>query len=376
MRVVVVGAGVFGLWTAASLRDEGAEVTVVDAYGPANSRSSSGDESRILRYGYGNDALYSRMARRSMEAWAALEFRTRPLWYRCGVLWLSSGDDPYVNATGATLQAEGLPIRELDQRELREGFPHIAAPDVPYAVLETASGAVLARQALVALARENEARGIPAVLQRAIPPDTDGPISRLRLADGNALEADVFVFACGPWLPALFPELLRDRIRPTRQVVVYFGAPDAELFGPRHTPAWIDFASGIYGIPDLEGRGVKVGVDAHGPLFDPDRGERVADQGSIDMARAWLERRFPAMVGAPVLETRVCQYENTSTGDFLIDRHPAQENVWIVGGGSGHGFKHGPAVGAYVAGLITGAAAVEPRFALAAKGTEPARRVF
>ena len=195
--------------------------------------------------------------------------------------------------------------------------------------------------------------------------------------DGTALSGDAFVFACGAWLPTVFPELLGQRIVPTRQVVMYFGtAAGDDRFTAPHTPAWVDFASGIYGVPDLEGRGVKVGIDTHGARFDPDTGDRSIDGESIDTARAWLRRRFPSMARAPLIESRVCQDQNTSTGDFLIDRHPEHENVWLVGGGSGHGFKHGPAVGEYVTRLITTNAAPEASFTLESKGTVAQRAVY
>jgi glycine/D-amino acid oxidase-like deaminating enzyme len=378
MHVVIVGAGVFGLWSAHALHAAGVEVTVVEAYGVANSRASSGDESRILRYGYGADALYTRMASASMAAWRGLEERQTdgtPLWHRCGVLWLAPDRDTYLDATIATLREQRLPMRICDSETLSARYPHLAAAETPRALLEPESGAILARRSLHALASELAKNGVRFVMRRALAL-AEAPAHAVRLDDGRVLRGDALVFACGPWLPKLFPEILHGRIRPTRQVVVYFGAPGGEQFGPRHTPAWIDFPSGIYGIPDLDGRGVKVGIDAHGPAFDPDTGDRVADAASIATARAWLERRFPAMRGAPVLETRVCQYENTSTGDFLIDRHPGRAGVWIVGGGSGHGFKHGPAVGAYVAGMVTGAGVAEPRFALATTGTDPARRIY
>jgi glycine/D-amino acid oxidase-like deaminating enzyme len=159
--------------------------------------------------------------------------------------------------------------------------------------------------------------------------------------------------------------------------VIYFGVPAGDArFGPPHTPAWVDFSAGIYGVPDLEGRGLKIGLDRHGPPFDPDRDDRVVDEGSIETARAWLAARMPAMAGAPVNESRVCQYENTATGDFLIDRHPRFENVWIAGGGSGHGFKHAPAVGEHVAALVQGVQQPEPRFMLASALTAPQRKVF
>jgi glycine/D-amino acid oxidase-like deaminating enzyme len=171
--------------------------------------------------------------------------------------------------------------------------------------------------------------------------------------------------------------VLAGRIRPTRQAVIYFGGPAGDdRFGPAHTPAWVDFGAGVYGIPDLEARGLKVGLDRHGPPFDPDRDDRIVDAASIETARRWLAKRMPAMAEAPVNESRICQYENTATGDFLIDRHPDFDNVWIAGGGSGHGFKHAPAVGEHVAALLRGDAKPEPRFALATKGTEPQRSVF
>jgi sarcosine oxidase len=76
-----------------------------------------------------------------------------------------------------------------------------------------------------------------------------------------------------------------------------------------------------------------------------------------------------------VVETEVCQYESTSSGDFLLDRHPAMSNVWLVGGGSGHGFKHGPAVGEYVTRLMGGAAG-EARFSWESKREAAARSVY
>jgi len=200
----------------------------------------------------------------------------------------------------------------------------------------------------------------------------------VRLDDGTDISGDRFVFACGAWLPSVFPDALAGRIRPTRQTVVYFGTPAGiDRFGPSRTPAWVDFSAGIYGVPDIDDRGLKVGIDEHGPSIDPDRDDRIVTEAAMERTRAWLERRFPAMKGAPIVEARVCQYENTSNGDFLIDRHPEHDNVWIVGGGSGHGFKHGPAVGEEAARLVLNEeAAAHPRFTLAGKSTDARRAVY
>jgi sarcosine oxidase len=378
--VVVIGAGAFGAWTAHHLSRAGARVTLVDAYGPGNSRSSSGDESRILRYGYGTDEIYSRLARKSREQWRELDARHGSglsLWHPCGVLWLAPEDDTYAADTRATLQRGHYPIELLDRSALRERYPHLDASDIGTAMLEPEGGVIMARRSIQALASELTRQGVRVTRGRVAKPSASGRVPAVQLADGQTLMGDTFVFACGAWLPSVFPALLGQRIMPTRQVVMYFGtvAGDDRFTAP-HAPAWIDFASGIYGIPDLEGRGLKVGIDAHGSRFDPDTGDRTVDETSIDTARAWLRRRFPAMTDAPLVESRVCQYENTATGDFLIDRHPEHENVWIAGGGSGHGFKHGPAVGEYVAGLIAGTTTPEATFALATKGTIQRRAVY
>jgi glycine/D-amino acid oxidase-like deaminating enzyme len=371
MHIVVVGAGVFGTWTAFHLQKAGVRVTLVDAYGAGNSRSSSGGESRIIRCGYGPDEIYSRMARRSLDLWNELDAArpagsappSSPLVHRCGVLWLAPEDDPYLDETRHVLQEGDYDVDVLDQGELATRYPHMLMRDIPIALLEPHCGVVMARRAVATLAARLEAEGVE--------------VRRAWIGSVSDVQADAYVFACGPWLPKVFPTLLAGRIRPTRQVVLHFGVPAGDdRFGPQHTPAWVDFRSGIYGVPDLEGRGLKLGLDRHGPPFDPDTDERVIDEESVATARAWLWRRFPAMANAPLLEGRVCQYENTSTGDFIIDRHPDLQNVWIAGGGSGHGFKHGPAVGELVAQMVLAGAPVEERFALATKTTNPARAVY
>ncbi|HLG56141.1 MAG TPA: FAD-dependent oxidoreductase [Vicinamibacterales bacterium] len=377
-HVVVVGAGVFGVWAAHHLRASGARVTLVDAYGPASPRASSGDQSRILRCGYGGDEIYTRFARRSLEQWlsAARLPSERPIWYPCGVLWLAAAGDPYTAATRRTLEREEYPLDVIDADGLRARYPHLLAADLPDALLEPDGGVLMARRAVRALAAALVRAGSPLIRGRILTP-APGPIRSLRLADDREIAGDAFLFACGAWLPSVFPELLAGKIRPTRQTVVYFGTPAGDdRFSCAHTPAWIDFPAGIYGVPEIEAGGVKVGIDEHGPPIDPDNDDRIPDAAAIVKAREWLGRRFPDLSAAPVVGTRVCQYENTSTGDFLIDRHPDHDNVWIVGGGSGHGFKHGPAVGEHVANLVLTGAETNPRFALAGKSVQAQRAVF
>jgi glycine/D-amino acid oxidase-like deaminating enzyme len=289
---------------------------------------------------------------------------------------MAAGDDPYTTTTRRTLEQSGYPCEVWDRQTLMRRFPDIDVDGIATALFEPDCGLVMARRAVHRLAAQLERRGVPLVHARISAP-AHGLGEYVESTDGARLAGDHFVFACGAWLPQLFPGLLDGLIRPTRQVVTYFGAPagDDRVRSARW-PAWIDFPAGIYGTPDIDGRGVKVGVDEHGPPIDPDTADRLADLASVEKARAWLRRRVPRLAGAPVVETRVCQYENTSTGDFLIDRHPAQANVWIAGGGSGHGFKHGPAVGEIVAAMVMTGVAPHQRFALSHKTADVRRAVF
>ncbi len=189
----------------------------------------------------------------------------------------------------------------------------------------------------------------------------------LQVDGAGALRADAYVFACGPWLGRVFPEPVGDALCPTRQEVFFFGPAAGDRgFGPRDLPAWVDFGERIfYGIPDIDGRGVKVADDTRGERVDPDELERRVSDAGLARARAFAERRFPRLADAPLLESRVCQYENSPDGDLLVDRHPEAANAWLAGGGSGHGFKLAPAVGALVAAAVVDGEPIPAEFALA-----------
>ena len=377
--VAVIGAGVFGAWSAYQLSLAGASVLLLDAYGPGNSRASSGGESRIVRLGYGPDEIYSRSSQRSFTLWQQLFEKTnQQLFQKTGVLWLAREHDVYCEATLATLQRINANIERLNQDELPRRFPQLEPGPTTWGILEPDSGVLLARGAVQAVAAQAKLNGVDYLEEAIAPPQaTQGKLDSIKTVSGKEIAAGQFVFACGPWLPKLFPELLGELIHVTRQEVIFFGVPPGDdSFNRGVMPAWIDFNDLVYALPNLDGRGFKVAIDAHGEEFDPDSGERVVSVSGLKVVRDYLAKRVPRMAGAPVMETRVCQYENTSNGDFLIDRHPAIENVWIVGGGSGHGFKHGPVVGEYVVRMIMGEGVEEKRFTLATKERVQHRRVY
>jgi monomeric sarcosine oxidase len=377
--VAVIGAGVFGAWTAYQLERSGKRVALIDAYGAGNSRSSSGDESRIMRMGYGTDQIYTRSARRSLRLWQELFARiNEPLFHQTGVLWLAHRDDPYPVKTAETLERIGIPFEKLTTAEVSRRYPQIGLERISWAMLEPESGVLIARRAVQALTREAMHNGVEYFQEAVQAPDGNGSLNEITTASGRRISAGHYIFACGPWLPAIFPKVLSGRIQPTRQEVFFFGAPAGnQSFAAPALPTWIDFKDEAYGLPNLDGRGIKIAIDRHGPEFDPDTSDRIVTGEGLAEVRRLLARRLPALKDAPVTEARVCQYENTSNGDFLIDHHPDFDNAWLVGGGSGHGFKHGPVVGEYVAARIDGRIeGIEPRFSLASKGSESRRAVY
>jgi glycine/D-amino acid oxidase-like deaminating enzyme len=235
----------------------------------------------------------------------------------------------------------------------------------------------MARRAVMAVKTSGEARGVIYSSGEVTPSKMSGRVTTVRLRDGGSIRAGAFVFACGPWLPRLFPEVLGKRMYITRQEVFFFGVPaGAVTYGIPNLPTWLRHADDFYGMPDIENRGVKLSCDQHGQAFDPETGSRLPTTKAADEARVYIGRRFPGLKDAPIVEARVCQYENSSNGDFIIDRVPDCENVWIAGGGSGHGFKHGPVVGEHCAALVRGEAKHEPRFAILAKPTRQKRAVY
>lgn len=368
--VAVIGAGAFGGWTALHLLRLGARVVLVDAWGPGNARASSGGETRIIRGAYGGDRVYVEWVARSFELWREAESRWhRRLYHPTGLLWMCGDDEGYVRDSLPYLEAAGLHAAEMSLDEAQDRFPQLDFTGVRTLFVEREAGYLLARRACQAAAEAVEAHGEGQLrCSEAVPgPIRSGRMERLILSNGVELRADFYVFACGPWLGRLFPEVISERfLRVTRQEVFFFATPPGDpRFQEGVCPAWVDLGERIfYGIPGNEHRGFKVADDTRGALFDPTSDERLPTPARLEEAREVLARRFPAMAGAPLVESRVCQYENSPDGHILFDRHPHAANVWLLGGGSGHGFKLSPALGEYAAGILLKDGTPDPLFRL------------
>ncbi|MBM3794211.1 MAG: FAD-dependent oxidoreductase [Acidobacteria bacterium] len=353
--VIVVGAGAFGGWTALALLRAGCRrVKLVDAWGPGNSRSSSGDETRVIRGCYGPNAVYTQMVARALPMWRENEQRWGVrLLEPAGALWMGNG--AYERAAMRCLREAELPFEEVSAAEGRARWPQMNWDGIEGAVYEPEGGFLYARRACEAVMRAVVAEGGEYVQQQA-------DVTSLAALG----EADHYVIAGGPWLGAMFPDIAR--VTATRQEVFYFGTPAGDArFDERHFPAWVDNSGPprFYGIPGNEWRGFKAAMDVPGVPLDPSLVDRTPSPAALEQAREFLARRFPALAGAPVVEHRVCQYEMSPDGDLIVDRHPRRANVWLVGGGSGHGFKLGPALGEMAAQMVLSLDAVRAEFGLA-----------
>lgn len=364
-KVVVIGAGAFGGWSALYMQRQGASVTLIDGWGPGNSRSSSGGETRVIRGAYGPDQPYTKMAARSMTLWREHEREwKRQFLDPIGVLWMAEEDDSFELASLGPLKEAGIPYDELPAEELRKRWPQINFERVRWAIWEPQSGYLLARASCQIIVEHFVSEGGTYKQAAVLPQTNEEAVGQVLLSDGSNLVADHYVYACGPWLGKLFPRTIGANLVPSRQDVIFLGTPAGDTrYDAGSIPVWADHRDHfMYGIPGNQGRGFKLADDTRGAEFDPTDGERTVDPTRLQEARSYAAFRFPGLKNAPVVETRVCQYENTPDRDYILDRHPEVSNVWIAGGGSGHGFKNGPAVGELMAEMILRGRAPEPRF--------------
>ena len=357
-EVVVVGAGAFGGWTALHLREKGASVTLLDAYGPGNSRASSGGETRQIRAGYEDRELYTLWVLKAFDAWKARqeEFGRR-LFYETGRLLLAPEWDESLKTTKTVLDKFKVPNEVLTPAELRRRYPQMNPEAVGIALFEPTTGVLMAREGCIAVAEAFQKKGGRFRIGKAKPGRASGGrLLDVALQDGSSVAGSSFVFACGPWLGKVFPDIFKKKLFTPRRDVFFFGTPAGDdRFSYPNFPNYSEDASlGYYGFPSIDHRGFKVCPVGELVAFDPDTDERVVSSYQVKRARDYLALRFPALKDQPVVETRVCQLEMSVDEHFIIQKHPAFENVWLVGGGSGHGYKHGPVVGEHVADRVLG----------------------
>jgi sarcosine oxidase len=349
----VVGAGIFGASLAYRLARDGWDVTLYERHEPGHAGAASGGESRLIRYAHGDDGWYTRSAWRARELWRQLEAETgRELLVECGLAWLAHAEDGWESLSERRLREAGVPVERLDPEAGRELFPSFEPRDLAFILWEPTAGVLRAAEATRATVEVAQRAGVRVVHEVGTP---------------GSVRGDVVVWACGAWLP----ELVEVPIRVTKQDTLYF---DGDGWGSPPVPAWVDYDAAIYGHGDVDGLGVKVAPDQEGPRFDPETGERSISPRTEPLARAYLGERFPALRNAPLTHSVVCQYALTTDTNFIVAARPEHEGEWILGGGSGHGFKHGPTLAEYAARVVTGAEVPEKRFGLGPREHGPSLR--
>jgi sarcosine oxidase len=354
MNVVVVGAGILGASLARTLAQAGWEVTLVEQYEPGDPRAASVACSRILRFAHGADVRETSSAWRARGLWLELEHATgTSLFSQIGMAWLArSGASEWEESAQRVLTELGVPVERLSTREAAKRLPGLRADDLDFVLFEPHAGLLRPRVALRALVQDAIAAGAILVSGRAMPAGAAVALGE------RQLEGDRVVWACGAWTPGLFPELVRGTV--IQQDVFYFSVPEPWASPP--APAWGEWQEGITGTGSFLGAGFKLGADRPGPPFDPDSGRREPLRGHERQARAYLARRFPTLEHAPLSRTETCQTvvlepslpEPTAWlgGEVRLLRHPDNEQVWLLGDGSGHAFKHATAIAVEVAELL------------------------
>ena len=159
--------------------------------------------------------------------------------------------------------------------EGRRRWPQMNWDDLTWGLHETEAGYLLARRSCQAVMEGFLAENGVYVQACVQPGELAGS------------PADVYVFACGPWLSELFPDVLGARIMPTRQEIFYFGTPAGDTrFNEERFPTWVDNSPvRFYGIPGNEWRGFKVAQDTPGKTFDPTYGERTVTAEGLTSIR-------------------------------------------------------------------------------------------
>lgn len=342
---IIVGAGTFGASLAWRLARAGVAVTLIDQFEPGDARATSGGESRLVRSCHGDDAGYTALARRAWGLWHELEAETgTDLLVERGLCWFARREDGWEAASDRVLRDQGIPVERLDPDDAARRYPSFRGDDLAFVLHEPEAGAIRAADAVRALVRAARAHG--------------ARVERRRVAADEALDADVVVWACGGWLRDLFPGLVELRV--TRQELLFLeGGPEW-----RDVPCWVDYDGAAYGTGDVDDLGVKVASDREGPIIEPDADLPAVSEEGEQAAREYARLRFPALADAPLKGSKTCRYEITADSNFIAAPHPEREGHWVLGGGSGHGFKHGPALADLVVAALLDGAALPPAFGL------------
>lgn len=362
VEAVVVGAGIAGAMTALYLRRAGLSVCLVDAWDPGHARAASSGVHRLIRSTHGTDELYTLWSREARLRWMEMSQKLgQRFYYESGVVILAAaGHSQWEDATQDTFSRLGIPFFIVPPHELPIRLPVVNPQGIAYGLWEPEAGFIMSRDALVATVDLFRSEGGRFLRGKVETDENERPV-----LDEKPLQADLVVMACGAWMGKLFPRTLGSLLTIIRQDVILVSPSAGDTrYDWRNMPGWIDHGYPAYGVPAVKGHGFKAAFAWHHAVMDIDRSDRVTDPSTVARCRRYLATRFPELADSVITDQKVCQIVNTPDRHFIIDRHPAHEDVVLVAGGSGHLYKHGPVVGEFVSGFALGKHDTNWRFRL------------
>ncbi len=345
-RIVIVGAGIVGLSTAYALLTQGFQhVTVLEQEHVDHARSTSHGVSRLLRFEYGAETLYSEMVRLSLAYWKQLECTTKhTLYTRTGLLVSGTEQDCFTRSSYMSMRRLGLPVEHLSAQRCQQRFPQFATE--PYTMLTyNAEAGILHASTCLRVLKErilalggiiHESCRVSRVSHEA----HHRPI-HLFCGDSGDISADRVVLATGPWVHRLLADLDLP-IQMTRQYLLYFSGLPLPLFGVNSFPAFI--TDDLYGFPVQQMHNgqywLKAATHTFGPSIDPDD-TRELDERSVAHTARRLRELIPALQQARLVHVDSCMYDVSPDEDFILDHLPGDPRIVFATGLSGHGFKFG-----------------------------------
>lgn len=350
--VIVVGVGGMGSATLHALARRGASVCGIEQFGVAHDRGSSHGDTRIIRKAYFEHPDYMPLLHRAYELWDELEAAGGPaLFERCGFLTVGRRDSETIGGLETCYAAHEVPHERLDRAELQTRWPQLTPEPDAVGFFDPLGGYLRVEECVARHIEQARAAGARLLLDTPVSSWRAWPDGVVVRAAGDELTARRLVLATGAWA-AVELEALGVAAQVWRKVVFWYPSPGAELAAERFPTFYVETDYGhFYGVPAINERGVKVGEHlTPTPIEDPGAVGRDLLAGDEPPVRRFVSATLPALPARPA-EHAVCLYTVTPDWNFVIDRHPAHDNVLLAGGFSGHGFKFAPVVGEILAEL-------------------------
>jgi sarcosine oxidase len=354
--LIVIGVGGVGSAVVAHAARRKLRVLGIEQFSLPNRRGSSHGVTRILRVGLHEGPTYVPLVLRALELWQDLGREIgRPVFHNSGSFDVAPPESPIFRGSRAACEKHRLAHEILDAGETHRRFPGITPDPEMLAVYQPASGFVLSELAIeahlnLALAAGAELHGHETVLSW----DRRGETYEV-VTDRGRYEAGALVVSTGAWAGRMLAPF-KIPVKPERQVVGWFQPREApELFGPGRMPSWIIDSAALghfYGLPIYGIPGFKISKFFYGDVVDPRDRIAEATPQEEEVLRVFLRRYFPRANG-PVMTLGATFFENTPDRDFVIDRLPGHENLWLAVGFSGHGYKYCSAIGEVMVDLVT-----------------------